>query len=227
MPLLLLDRAQLDIKSEGETLALYEAGQRRGTVPIKLFDRCVIHGAQTRLDTGVLLKLAEAGVTTTLMSPRSPRRVALVLGAQHNDAAVRLAQAQRVMDDAACRQWAQALVRAKLQRQLRTLRVMQADRPDARKPLFDAIHTVQSILSQVPASAVSGPQDTINNVAGRAYSTGATGQFDIKKTHWPRCAARKAQRPAPTLAALAACLPRRWVLPGATAARRATRSTSA
>jgi len=180
MPLLLLDRAQLDIKSEGETLALYEAGQRRGTVPIKLFDRCVIHGAQTRLDTGVLLKLAEAGVTTTLMSPRSPRRVALVLGAQHNDAAVRLAQAQRVMDDVACRQWAQALVRAKLQRQLRTLRVMQADRPDARKPLFDAIHTVQSILSQVPASAASGPQETINNVAGRAYSTGATGHFDIK-----------------------------------------------
>jgi len=42
-------------------------------------------------------------VTTTLMSPRSPRRVALVLGSQHNDAAVRLAQAQRVMDDRACR----------------------------------------------------------------------------------------------------------------------------
>jgi len=103
MALLLLDRAQLEIKSEGETLALYEAGTRRGTVPIKLLDRCVIHGAQTRLDTGVLMKLAEAGVTTTLMSPRSPRRVALVLGSQHNDAAVRLAQAQRVMDDRARR----------------------------------------------------------------------------------------------------------------------------
>ncbi len=145
MATLILDRAQLDIKSEGDTLALYEAGQRRGTVPIKLIDRCVIHGAQTRLDTGVLMKLAEAGATTVLMSPRSTRRVALVLGTQHNDAAVRLAQAQRVMDDAACRQWAQVLVQAKLQRQLRTLRVMQAARPDARKALFDAIHSVQAI----------------------------------------------------------------------------------
>jgi len=178
MPLLLLDRAQLEIKSEGETLALYEAGTRRGTVPIKLFDRCVIHGAQTRIDTGVLMKLAEAGVTTALMSPRSPRRVALVLGSQHNDAAVRLAQSQRVMDDSACRQWAQSLVRAKLQRQLRTLRVMQAERPDARKPLFDAIHTVQSILSQVPASTAT----TINTEAGHAQSTRATGLFDAKNS---------------------------------------------
>jgi CRISPR-associated protein Cas1 len=91
MALLLLDRAQLEIKSEGETLALYEAGSRRGTVPIKLIDRCVIHGSQTRLDSGVLIKLAEAGTTTVLMSPRYPRRVAIVLGPQHNDAAVRLA----------------------------------------------------------------------------------------------------------------------------------------
>ena len=79
MCLLLLDRAQLEVKSEGETLALYEAGVRRGTVPIKLIERCVIHGAQTKIDTGVLCKLAEAGVTTVLMSPRSPRRVAIVL----------------------------------------------------------------------------------------------------------------------------------------------------
>ena len=67
MSLLLLDRSQLEVKSEGETLALYESGVRRGTVPIKLIDRCVIHGAQTRLDSGVLMKLAEAGVSTVLL----------------------------------------------------------------------------------------------------------------------------------------------------------------
>ena len=32
MSLLLLDRAQLEVKSEGDTLVLYEAGVRRGTV---------------------------------------------------------------------------------------------------------------------------------------------------------------------------------------------------
>jgi len=177
MATLILDRAQLDIKSEGDTLALYEAGTRRGTVPIKLVERCVIHGAQTRLDTGVLMKLAEAGATTVLMSPRSTRRVALVLGSQHNDAAVRLAQAQRVMDDAACRLWAQALVQAKLQRQLRTLRVMQAARPDARKPLFDAIHSVQGILAQLPNNLALASLRGLEGAAARAYFGGLSGVF--------------------------------------------------
>jgi CRISPR-associated protein Cas1 len=196
MALLLLDRAQLEIKSEGETLALYEAGSRRGTVPIKLIDRCVIHGAQTRLDTGVLMKLAEAGVTTLLMSPRLPRRVALVLGAQHNDASVRLAQAQRVMDDTACRQWALALVRSKLTRQRRTLLTLQAARPDARKPLFDALQTLDGILAQlrlnthapvrpepspVRPEPVEGPTLPtllgLEGAAARAYFGGLTGVF--------------------------------------------------
>jgi len=190
MALLLLDRAQLEVKSEGDTLALYEAGVRRGTVPIKLIDRCVIHGAQTRLDSGVLMKLAEAGVTTTLMSPRSPRRVALVLGSQHNDAAVRLAQAQRVMDNTACCQWALALVRSKLTRQRRTLLSLQSARPDARKPLFDALQTLDSIrltLGRWGAAPTEFSQATetpslasllgLEGAAARAYFSGLTGVF--------------------------------------------------
>lgn len=188
MSLLLLDRAQLEVKAEGETLALYEAGERRGTVPIKLIDRCVIHGAQTRLDSGVLIKLAEAGVTTVLMSPRSSRRVAIVLGPQHNDAAVRLAQGQRVMDDMACRQWAISVVRAKLARQRRTLEHLKLARPDARKPLFDALQTLNSIGLKLNEAHLRTLQDaaqapTLDSLRGfegaaaRAYFGGLTGVF--------------------------------------------------
>lgn len=178
MALLLLDRAQLDIKTEGDALALYEAGQRRGTVPIKLIDRCVIHGSQTRLDSGVLLKLAQAGATTVLMSPRSGQRVALVLGPQHNDAAVRLAQASRVLDDDYCRAWALNLVRAKLARQRRTLQQLLTQRPDARKALFDALQTLATI-----ARNLSGPPPELDSLRGlegaaaRAHFAGLAGVF--------------------------------------------------
>jgi CRISP-associated protein Cas1 len=182
MGMLLLDRSQLDIHAEGETLALYEAGQRRGTVPIKLIDRCVIHGAQTRLDTGVLIKLAEAGATTVLMSPRQTRRIAIVLGPQHNAAAVRLAQAARVMDDTWCRQWALDVVRAKLARQHRALRALQAHRSDARKPLFDALQALASALSDLPApdAPLETRPDLANlrgreGAAARAYFGGLAG----------------------------------------------------
>lgn len=189
MALLLLDRAQLDIKTEGDALALYENGQRRGTVPVRLIERCVIHGAQTRLDTGVLLKLAEAGITTVIFSPRQQRRAALILGPQHNDAAVRLAQSARVMDDSFCRQWALGVVRAKLARQRRALRQLQSQRPDARKPLFDALQTLDGIAATLNASgnsgSQSGPQDSSppslpslrghEGAAARAYFAGLAG----------------------------------------------------
>jgi CRISPR-associated protein Cas1 len=190
MGLLLLDRAALEIRSEGETLALYEAGERRGTVPLKLIDRCVIHGTQTRLDSGVLIKLAEAGATTVLMSPRYPRRAAIVLGPQHNDASVRLAQATRVLDDAWCRPWALSLVRGKLHRQRRALRSLQAQRPDARKPLFDALQTLDAIATTLLSYTASADAttDTLpgldrlrghEGAAARAYFAGLAGVMPV------------------------------------------------
>lgn len=183
MALLLLDRAQLEIKTEGETLALYEAGQRRSTVPIALVDRCVIHGSRTRLDSGVLQKLAEAGVTTLLMSPRSQRRSAIVLGPLHNDAAVRLAQASRVLDDDWCRTWALWLVRAKLGRQRRTLATLMALRPDARKPLFDALRTLELQRDSLGAAQPGNHTASLDSLRGsegaaaRAYFGGLAGVF--------------------------------------------------
>ncbi len=53
-----------------------------------------------------------------------------MLGPAHNDAAVRLAQAQRTMDDTFCDDWARRLVVAKLRRQHRLLTRAEARRPD-------------------------------------------------------------------------------------------------
>ncbi len=189
MALLHLDRAHLEVKTEGNTLALYESGQRRGTVPIALIDRCVIHGSHTRLDTGVLQKLAEAGATTVLMSPRSQRRYAIVLGPQHNDAAVRLAQATRVLDDPWCRAWALATVTAKLARQCRTLHTLMVQRPDARKPLFDALATLTPQLAELRAHLDADVRTGLpttpsldslrghEGAAARAYFGGLMGVF--------------------------------------------------
>ncbi len=184
MATLILDRSQLEVKSEGNTLALYEAGERRGTVPIKLIDRCIIQGSQTKLDSGVLMKLAEAGVTTVLMSPRLPRRVAIVLGPQHNDAAVRLAQARHVMDDDVCRKWSLALVKSKLMRQQRLLQQLMDLRPDARKPLWDAQRTIEPILTGLCDGSPDNPPSLLSlrgfeGSAARAYFGGLAGVMPV------------------------------------------------
>jgi CRISPR-associated protein Cas1 len=173
MATLMLDRAHLEVRSDGDTLALYEAGERRGSVPLKLLDRCVIHGAGTRLDSGVLLKLAEAGVATVLFSPRIGRRVAVLLGPAHNDAAVRLAQALRVNDATFCLHWARDIVLAKLRRQRKVLGAWLAARPDARKPLTDALASLNNAMAaaQDPALDLAALRG-VEGAAARAHFGG-------------------------------------------------------
>ena len=179
MATLLLDRAGLDVRTHGNALALYENGSRRSTVPLKLIDRVVIQGGQTRLDSSVLQKIAEQGATTLLLSPRHARRVALVLGPAHNDAAIRLAQARAVGDDTFCQPWAHRLVAAKLRRQQRTLQRIETRRPDARKALFDGRAALQHCLDTLHAQP-SLPIASLRGVEGagaRAHFAALTAVF--------------------------------------------------
>lgn len=178
MATLLLDRADLEVRFTEGALALYENGTRRQTVPLRLIERVVIQGARTRLDSAVLIKLAEAGAATLLLGPRAGRQVAIVLGPAHNDAAVRLAQSRRVTDDAFCSAWARQLVVAKLRRQYRLLQRAEVRRPDARKPLFDARSGIAEALAQAREDGVACPRlRGLEGSAARAYFHGYTALF--------------------------------------------------
>ena len=78
MSLFILDRKNLKLKTEGEVLVIYESGQRKGTVPIHLIDRCEVHGSDVELESGVLMKLAQHVATTMLLSTKTLKRNALV-----------------------------------------------------------------------------------------------------------------------------------------------------
>jgi len=192
MATLILDRAQLEIRADGATLAMYENGQRSSTVPIALLERVVIQGRQTRLESGVLLKLAEAGTATLFMSARNSRQVAIVLGPRHNDAAVRIAQTMRISQDAFCSGWTRALVGAKLRRQHALLSDLEQQRPDVRKPLFDAQESLLRIRAQLPETTALESFRGLEGAAARAYFAGlaavfpAAAQFNGRNRRPPR-----------------------------------------
>lgn len=179
MATLILDRSDLEIRLDGEALALYEPAGRRGTVPMKLLDRVVMQGG-IKLDTGVLGKLAEAGVATLLLSKRHSKRIAIVLGLAHNDASIRLAQSRRVFDADWCAMWAARQVRAKTRAQTRLLRDALEQRPDQRKPLTDALASLRRAQD-----SLTPPQDRpdtarlrgIEGAAARAYFEGLAALF--------------------------------------------------
>lgn len=149
MTSLILDHNGMRVRSEGNALALYDGDGRRGTVPLALLDRVIMHGSGIALETGVLLRLAEQGIATLLLSGRASRRVASVYGAGHNNVAVRIAQAQAVADADFCLAWARGLVAAKVACSGKFLRSALDARPDARKALTDAEGTLAEIAHKL------------------------------------------------------------------------------
>lgn len=177
MATLILDRSNIELRSDGNALAFYQPDGRRGSVPLKLLDRVVLQG-QIALDSGTLGKLAEAGITTLLLSRRQSRRIGILLGPAHNDAAIRLAQAQRVSDEAWQGWWARRLVRAKTRAQLHLIEKAMDARPDVRKPLFDARAALHSTLENLNRDGLT-PHSIrgIEGAAARAYFQGLTALF--------------------------------------------------
>lgn len=179
MGTLLLDRADLEVRMDGQALALYQQGARYSNVPLKLLERVIIQGRQTRLDAEVLSRLAEAGTSVLVLSPRQSRRIALVLGPRHNEAAVRIAQTGRLSDESFCSRWSRDLVRAKVSRQVRFLRKARRSRPDARKALTDGIQTLSDSLGRLetgPEPAIP-PLRGLEGAAARAYFTALRSLF--------------------------------------------------
>lgn len=165
MVTLVLDRSNLDLRTDGNAIAVYERGERHGSIPLKLLERVVLQGT-IRLDTGVLGRLAEAGVPTVILGGRSSRRVAILIGPAHNDAAIRLSQFQKALDGGWCAAWSHRLVLAKAQGQLRLLRGALGERPEARKALFDAIEQIQAVIHTLGEEHESLDADRLRGLEG-------------------------------------------------------------
>ena len=149
MSTLYIDRKQSRLLIEGQSLVVYFGEQRQRPVPLALLER-VVFLANVSLDSGVLLTLADRGIAVLLGSGRKPQRQALLLGAGHNNARLRVRQYECYLDEGWRLAFAQRLVMDKLAGQARLLEDIRQQRPDLRKPLTDALEQVKAaqLLSQ-------------------------------------------------------------------------------
>lgn len=175
MGLLVLDRRDMALRLDGDAAAVYEAGVRKGSVPLKLVDQLVVHGGGITLDASVLGRLAEQGGVGVVLSGRHGRRVAYILGPGHNDICARLAQARAVTDEAQVDAWAARLVRAKLRQQRRFLKEALALRPDARKSLLDGVRRLDGELGKL--ATMQAPQHNPGAAALRGIEGSAAAAY--------------------------------------------------
>ncbi|WP_298236501.1 CRISPR-associated endonuclease Cas1 [uncultured Azohydromonas sp.] len=183
MGLLVLDRRDMALRLDGEAAAVYEGGRRAGSVPLKLVDQLVVQGSGIVVEASVLGRVAEQGGMGVVLSGRYGRRVAWVLGPSHHDVTARLAQARAVTDPPQVDAWALRVVLGKLRHQHRFLCRALALRPDAHKPLHDALRRLEAALAQLDAkqATVCNPGAAalrgIEGAAAAAYFDGYGSLF--------------------------------------------------
>ncbi len=168
MSVLYVDRKGMTLQMRDGVIELRADGERLRCVPALLLERLVLR-ADTQLSSGTLAALADAGIGLLALGGRGGQRVAHMLGAPAGDARARIAQCQRVNDEAWASAWSRQVLRAKLRAQARLLRRALAERADLRKPLTDAAATLQRSLERLPEAADRASLRGLEGAAAAAY----------------------------------------------------------
>ncbi|MCX7084636.1 MAG: CRISPR-associated endonuclease Cas1 [Methylococcales bacterium] len=152
MSSLYLDRKNLGIKLDGQTLALYEDGVKKGTVPLHLLDRVVLRG-NVQLESRVLGALSERNIGLLVLSGRNTEATAMLAAKSHSETLRRLGQYQLTLDTELRKPLARWLILVKVRAQQRLLNDAQVLRVDLRYPLTAATKTLTGIIGQLREDA--------------------------------------------------------------------------
>lgn len=176
MGTLYIDRKGLSLQFRDGAVELRADGEPLRRVPAGLLERIVLR-ADTLVSSAALAALADSGVGVLALGGRGGQRVAHLLGAPGGDTRARIAQCQRVNDEAWASAFSRQIVRAKVRGQQRLLRRALAERADLRKPLGDALATVQRTLDRLPQAADRASLRGLEGAAAAAYFRGYVTLF--------------------------------------------------
>jgi CRISPR-associated protein Cas1 len=148
MSSLYLDRKNLGVKLDGQALALYEDGVKKGTVPLHLLERVVLRG-NVQLESRVLGALSERNIGLLVLSGRNTETTAMLTARSHSDSMRRLIQYQTSLCDDLRTPLARRLVLAKVRDQHHFLSDALAARADLRYPLTAALQTLNEVIGKL------------------------------------------------------------------------------
>ncbi|WP_178133239.1 CRISPR-associated endonuclease Cas1 [Vineibacter terrae] len=174
MPAIYIDRKEPHLDVDHGALVVRLDGERVAGLPLAGADRVVLRRAGT-VSVRLLAELGERGIGLFVLGGRTGAPRAHLLGCPHGDASVRFGQmrlaarSQRVVD------LARHAVHAKVTGHRRLIALAMQQRPDLRKPMFDALAEIDGILARLPAvtalEALRGSEGAAAASFFRAYMT--------------------------------------------------------
>jgi CRISPR-associated protein Cas1 len=164
MGTLYIDRKELHVKLDGNTLAFYAAGAREGLAPLGPLKRVVVVGNIT-LDAAVLHRCAEENISVVFLSGKGNRFRGMLHGSLHNNGLLRLRQYEKASTEFA-RVFAAELTVAKTTAQEGLLKEALDRRADLRFPLTNALRSLETIKSGLKSAEVT--METLRGLEGAA-----------------------------------------------------------
>ncbi len=146
-----MDRKNLTVKLDGGAMALYEEGEKRGTVPLTLLERMVVRG-NINVESRLLCEMGKRKIDVIFLSARHSYESAMAFSHSHNDVRRRLSQYQSYWNETQRLMLATELVAAKCAKQSQYLKRALTLRPDKRRQLFKGVKVLQNIIGQLDSS---------------------------------------------------------------------------
>lgn len=147
MGTLFIDRKDIHIKLDGNTLAFYANGKKEGTAPIAPLKRVVIVG-NVVIESNVLARLANENISVIFLSGKNMKFCGMLHGSLHNNALVRIRQYEMTKTDYPI-EFSINLIISKINSQKDFLSEMIEKRLDLRNEIISGIKGLSSILNKI------------------------------------------------------------------------------
>jgi len=167
MGTLYIDKKNIRIKVDGNSLAFYSDDKRTGTVPIIPLSRVVVIG-NVMLESSVISKLALAGISVIFLSGRSMKFCCMTHGSVHKNGLLRLAQYEKAQSDFSL-SFSKELIRKKIREQRDFLREIRELRIDLKPQLSKGIETIGGIINSLEEGVPFG-RESLMGLEGGASS---------------------------------------------------------
>ncbi len=145
-----IDRKDIYIKLDGQSLAIYSNNAREGVIPINPLKKVVIIG-NVMLDTNVLHKLSDNNISVLFLSGKSMRFRGFLHGKLHYNGALRLKQYEKALTDFS-KQVALHIVSTKIRNQILFLNELSEQLEEKRFYFSQTIKTLEEILGKLDIS---------------------------------------------------------------------------
>lgn len=166
MGTLYIDRKGLHVKLDGNTLAFYANGDREGSAPINPLKRVIIVGNIT-IESPVLHRLSDEGVSVIFLSGRRLRFCGMLHGRLHSNGILRLKQYEKALTDFTLT-FSKEIISQKLGAQARLLQDAIERRQDLRYDLTQSVKNIEDTVSKINDATTI---ETIMGIEGGASLT--------------------------------------------------------